>query len=280
MSDEQVARYRRFRDEVTVGGLEQFFRLDAKARAVVSDKRRPATMLGWAVQWGTVRILGTFRADTPPRVPAEVAGFAAEQAEVDPACAPDYLARPKTAYEHSSEIRDLLGLPEFSDREQDVPGVHRGAGVGLDRGTPRVVRPGGGGPAGARDLAACRDHDADPAGQCGASGRADSGRARRGAAGPAAGAGRPAGLGAGAAPKVDQVEAVAAKYAADWPAWGHRKIAAMMRADGYAVSTSTVERALRRGRVLSAWSRTWSGVRRWGTSESPSGSGSPSCPGP
>lgn len=47
-------------------------------------------------------------------------------------------------------------------------------------------------------------------------------------------------------PKVDQVEATAAKYAADWPAWGHRKIAAMMRVDGHQVSTSTVERALRR----------------------------------
>ncbi|MFG1709880.1 hypothetical protein ACFLIM_42625 [Nonomuraea sp. M3C6] len=42
MSDEQVARYRRFRGEVTVGELEQFFRLDAKARAVVAGKRRPA----------------------------------------------------------------------------------------------------------------------------------------------------------------------------------------------------------------------------------------------
>jgi hypothetical protein len=38
---------------------------------------------------------------------------------------------------------------------------------------------------------------------------------------------------------VDAIEAVAAKYAADWPACGHRKIAAMMRADGHQVSTST-----------------------------------------
>ena len=34
-------------------------------------------------------------------------------------------------------------------------------------------------------------------------------------------------------PAVDAAEALAAKYAADWPAWGHRKIAAMMRADGH-----------------------------------------------
>jgi hypothetical protein len=51
-------------------------------------------------------------------------------------------------------------------------------------------------------------------------------------------------------PAVDAAEALAAKYAADWPAWGHRKIAAMMRADGHQASTSTVERALRRRGLL------------------------------
>ena len=51
-------------------------------------------------------------------------------------------------------------------------------------------------------------------------------------------------------PKVDDIEATAAKYAVGWPAWGHRKIAAMMRADGHQVSTSTVQRALRRRGLL------------------------------
>src|SRR4051794_1295561 len=69
------------------------------------------------------------------------------------------------------------------------------------------------------------------------------------------------------APKVDAVEAVAAKYAADWPAWGHRKIAALMRADGHAVSTSTVERALRRRNLLlpqgfRADRKSWAAVRK------------------
>jgi transposase InsO family protein len=35
-------------------------------------------------------------------------------------------------------------------------------------------------------------------------------------------------------PKVDRFEPIAAKYAEEWPAWGHRKIAAL-RADGYEV---------------------------------------------
>ena len=52
------------------------------------------------------------------------------------------------------------------------------------------------------------------------------------------------------APVVEPLEPVAAKYAADWPAWGHRKIAWMMRADGHEVSRSSVERALRRRGLL------------------------------
>jgi transposase InsO family protein len=52
------------------------------------------------------------------------------------------------------------------------------------------------------------------------------------------------------APVVDAVEPLVAKYAADWPGWGHRKIWGLMRADGHAVSTSTVERAMRRRGLL------------------------------
>jgi putative transposase len=68
-------------------------------------------------------------------------------------------------------------------------------------------------------------------------------------------------------PRVDDVEAVAAKYAEAWPAWGHRKIAALMRADGHTVSTSTVERALRRRGLLlprgfRADRKSWAVIRR------------------
>jgi len=65
----------------------------------------------------------------------------------------------------------------------------------------------------------------------------------------AAGAGQ-AGKGPWPAPVVDVIEPVAAKYAADWPAWGHRKLHWLMAADGHQVSTSSVERALRRRGLL------------------------------
>jgi transposase InsO family protein len=63
-------------------------------------------------------------------------------------------------------------------------------------------------------------------------------------------AGGPAGKGPWPAPVVDPLEPLAAKYAADWPAWGHRKIHAMMAVDGHTASPSSVERALRRRDLL------------------------------
>jgi transposase InsO family protein len=53
-----------------------------------------------------------------------------------------------------------------------------------------------------------------------------------------------AGKGPWPAPVVDAVEPIVAKYAADWPGWGHRKIYGMMRADGHRMSCSSVERAM------------------------------------
>lgn len=47
------------------------------------------------------------------------------------------------------------------------------------------------------------------------------------------------------APVRDRISSAAAAYALEWPAWGHRKIAALMQADGFQVSEATVKRALR-----------------------------------
>lgn len=62
--------------------------------------------------------------------------------------------------------------------------------------------------------------------------------------------GESAGKGPWPAPAAGAIEPVAAKYAADWPAWGNRKIHAMMAADGITMSVSTVERAMRRRGLL------------------------------
>jgi len=62
--------------------------------------------------------------------------------------------------------------------------------------------------------------------------------------------GEPVVKGPWSAPAVDVIEPLAAKYAADWPAWGHRKIHTMMAIDVHRTSVSTVERAMRRRGLL------------------------------
>jgi hypothetical protein len=52
------------------------------------------------------------------------------------------------------------------------------------------------------------------------------------------------------APARDRVERIAVTYADRFPAWGHRKLAMLMRVDGHEAPDATVLRALRRsGRV-------------------------------
>lgn len=86
----RLPRYGRFAAVPSVGELELFFRLTSQARESVGSKRRPATRLGWAVQWGTVRMLGTFLTEDPTAVPGPVVEFVAEQLGVDPGCFAEY----------------------------------------------------------------------------------------------------------------------------------------------------------------------------------------------
>ncbi|MFG6201210.1 DUF4158 domain-containing protein [Nonomuraea sp. JJY05] len=91
----------------TTGHFEGF---QASSCGVHRKKRRRHNRLGWAVQWGTVRMLGTFLED-PIDVPRVVVDYAAEQLGIDdPSCIEEHAERVPTPYEHSREIRDLLEL--------------------------------------------------------------------------------------------------------------------------------------------------------------------------
>jgi transposase InsO family protein len=58
-------------------------------------------------------------------------------------------------------------------------------------------------------------------------------------------------LGVWPAPVLERIEATVAKYAEAWPAWGHRKVWALARADGHDVgSQASVARAMRRRGLL------------------------------
>lgn len=78
------------------------------------------------------------------------------------------------------------------------------------------------------------------------------------------------------APVAEQVEPVVVKYAERYPAWGHRKVWALVRHAGHRVSPSTVERVMRvRGllqdRDYTGEVRQWAAARRAAFTEPPTG---------
>ena len=120
LSDEQVRRYGAFVADPTPEELERFFFLNAAALEVARTKRRRHNRLGWVVQWGTVRMLGTFLED-PVDVPRVVVDYAAGQLGIDdPSCIKQYAERVPTRYEHAWEIRDLLEFRDFTDVQEEV----------------------------------------------------------------------------------------------------------------------------------------------------------------
>ena len=116
LSDEQAARYGHFDGPPTADQLARYFYLSDADRAVVDERRTDRGRLGFAVQLGTVRFLGTFLADLT-EVPGVVVryvggGLGLEDA---PAAFAHYLSRDTTRREHAAEIQARYGYCSFGD---------------------------------------------------------------------------------------------------------------------------------------------------------------------
>lgn len=95
--------------------LERYVFLDDADRLRVEKRRGEHNRLGFAVQLGTVRMLGTFLAD-PLDVPWPVVEYLAVQLGVaDASVVKRYAERLPTQHEHAREIREVYGFRDFSD---------------------------------------------------------------------------------------------------------------------------------------------------------------------
>jgi len=113
LSDEQVAAYGRFDGVPSRAELERFFLLDDADRRRVDPHRGAHHRLGYALQLGTVRFLGTFL-DDPLDVPWAVVEYLAQQLGVpDASVVKDYAERIKTPYEHRWEITQANGYRQL-----------------------------------------------------------------------------------------------------------------------------------------------------------------------
>ncbi|MBV9729408.1 MAG: Tn3 family transposase [Pseudonocardiales bacterium] len=111
LTEDQRARYGRFNadpDQTQLGG---FFHLDATARRHAMACNGARNQLGWAVQSGTVRFLGTFLAD-PTEAPAVVVEYVADQLGLEPADLKGY-GEKKARWDHQAQIRQLYDYTAF-----------------------------------------------------------------------------------------------------------------------------------------------------------------------
>ena len=113
LSQEQRQRYGRYVEEPTPAQLAQYFHLDEHDRHIVLSRRNDANRLGFAVQLGTVRFLGTFLI-APTEVPSGVVTYLAQQLKiVDSNCLKLYRQR-RTWWEHTTLIQKHYGYQDFS----------------------------------------------------------------------------------------------------------------------------------------------------------------------
>jgi 2-hydroxychromene-2-carboxylate isomerase len=111
LTEDQRKRYGRFTEIPDEGQLAGSFLLDQTARRRAMAAKGPRNRLGWAIQLGTLRYLGTFL-DDPEDAPDVVVDYVAEQLGLSPAAFAGYGAA-EHRWDHQEQIREAYGYTKF-----------------------------------------------------------------------------------------------------------------------------------------------------------------------
>jgi TnpA family transposase len=111
LSEDQRRRFGRFAEDPDEGQLAGSFLLDQTARRRAMAAKGARNRIGWAVQLGTVRYLGTFL-DNPEQVPGIVVDYVAEQLGLPPAEFAGYGTK-EARWDHQEQIRQGYGYTKF-----------------------------------------------------------------------------------------------------------------------------------------------------------------------
>ncbi|WP_018588449.1 DUF4158 domain-containing protein [Salinispora arenicola] len=111
LTDEQRRNYGTFTAVPDDGQLAGYFLLDRDARRRAMACRGARSELGYAVQLGTVRFLGTFL-DNPEDAPAEVVEYIADQLGHSPSVLAGY-GTERTRWDHQNATKDAYGYRDL-----------------------------------------------------------------------------------------------------------------------------------------------------------------------
>ncbi|MGR5965401.1 Tn3 family transposase [Bacillus cereus] len=114
LTPEQEEKYGCFCDTPTSEQLAKYFWLDDTDKELIWNRRGEHNQLGFAVQLGTVRFLGTFLSDLT-NVPQSVITYMANQLHLDAQSFSLYRNK-RSQWDQMQEIRSVYGYKNFTDK--------------------------------------------------------------------------------------------------------------------------------------------------------------------